>query len=238
MRYAPDRKEQTRNQLLVAAAATLRSEGPDRVSVASLMKGCGLTHGGFYAHFESKEQMILFAIDEMFEQSYALLHRQTDPLLGEAESDRAALVQALLDYAAFYLSRGHVEARSAGCPLPAIAADAQRLGPEARGRFMAGSEKLFTRLAEVIQRLGVDGSDAWATAVSLYAELSGAVTLARTMGSADMEERVLTASLASITRKISNIGVADDTPRSALVRRIRQTGRAGRGQHRGSRRPG
>ena len=66
MRYGPEHKDQTRSALLKAAAEQMRAHGPDGVSVAAVMKRVGLTHGGFYAHFESKDDLIAEAVSAMF----------------------------------------------------------------------------------------------------------------------------------------------------------------------------
>lgn len=70
MRYSPEHKEKTRAQMLTAAAQQMRLRGPDGVSVAALMRRVGLTHGGFYAHFKSKDQLIAAAVATMFYQSW------------------------------------------------------------------------------------------------------------------------------------------------------------------------
>ncbi|MEI9903796.1 MAG: TetR/AcrR family transcriptional regulator [Asticcacaulis sp.] len=85
MRYDVDHKEKTRLRLLTDAAIMLREDGPDGLSVATLMKRQGLTHGGFYAHFASKDDLIACAIDVMFERNaerFRLRTRGLSPLQG------------------------------------------------------------------------------------------------------------------------------------------------------------
>ena len=69
MRYDNEHKQKTRAKVLQAAARALRSEGPERVGVAAVMAEAGLTHGGFYAHFKSKDELIAAAIGHMFDES-------------------------------------------------------------------------------------------------------------------------------------------------------------------------
>src|ERR1700761_2202111 len=69
MRYADDHKQQTHERLVTEAAAMLRAEGPEKLSVATLMAKLGLTHGGFYAHFRSKDALIAEAISGVFVQA-------------------------------------------------------------------------------------------------------------------------------------------------------------------------
>ncbi|MEI9890155.1 MAG: TetR/AcrR family transcriptional regulator [Caulobacteraceae bacterium] len=69
MRYDAEHKRQTREKVLDAAAEAIRLEGPHKVGVAGVMARAGLTHGGFYAHFESKDDLVAHAITHMFDKS-------------------------------------------------------------------------------------------------------------------------------------------------------------------------
>ena len=66
MRYDAEHKSKTRQRVLKEAAKAIRAEGPHQISVASVMAEAGLTHGGFYAHFASKDDLVAAAIDQMF----------------------------------------------------------------------------------------------------------------------------------------------------------------------------
>src|SRR6476661_288940 len=66
MRYAENHKEQTRRKVLKAASRTLREKGPDRLTVPEVMAAAGLTHGGFYAHFKSKDDLVAETIGDIF----------------------------------------------------------------------------------------------------------------------------------------------------------------------------
>jgi AcrR family transcriptional regulator len=78
MRYDDNHKERTRARVLAEAAAAIRSKGAERVGVAEIMAGAGLTHGGFYAHFKSKDDLVAQAITHMFDASYAWFLRHTE----------------------------------------------------------------------------------------------------------------------------------------------------------------
>ncbi|HWU94469.1 MAG TPA: helix-turn-helix domain-containing protein, partial [Sphingomonas sp.] len=102
MRYAPNHRELTRTKILKEAAAAIRARGPEGVAVSALMKQAGLTHGGFYAHFASKDALVAEAIGVMFEEA----RRRFDWALAEADP-RGALDR----YVGFYLSPLHRDAR-------------------------------------------------------------------------------------------------------------------------------
>jgi TetR/AcrR family transcriptional repressor of nem operon len=168
VRYDADHKQKTREKVLKAAARAIRAQGPHRVGVAGVMRDAGLTHGGFYAHFDSKDDLVAAAIGQMFEQSRARF-------LSEVKDYPPA--QALNAYVDFYLSTAHRDARASGCPIPALAADLPRLHRGARARFAEGVAALTQRVAERIAQLGHDEPEALAR--SIVAEMVGALSLAR-----------------------------------------------------------
>ncbi|WP_216674654.1 TetR/AcrR family transcriptional regulator [Paraburkholderia elongata] len=77
MRYSEGHKRETRRRLLKVAADTIRSQGPDQIGVSGIMAEAGLTHGGFYAHFGSKDELVAEAICVMFDESKARLNEKT-----------------------------------------------------------------------------------------------------------------------------------------------------------------
>lgn len=168
MRYSVEHKQQTRDRLLSAAAAAIRARGPDRVAVAGIMAKAGLTHGGFYAHFASKDALIGAAIDRMFEESRARIREETQGLSPH---------DGLVAYIDFYLSARHRDARGAGCALAALAGDLPRLSLALRQRFAAGMQRMQQILAGTLRQIG--RADAEALADSMLAELVGALAIAR-----------------------------------------------------------
>ena len=168
MRYDTEHKQRTRQRLLKAAAKILRQEGPHRLAVAQVMGEAGLTHGGFYAHFSSRDDLLDHGIDEMFRQGREAL---------ESRVGAAHPREGLASYIGFYLSPAHRDSRTSGCPLPFLGADAPRLPASARARFAQGVAGMETALAKVLREIGE--ADPQAEASSLVAELSGALALAR-----------------------------------------------------------
>jgi len=191
MRYDPEHKQRTHERLLKAAARAIRRDGPERVSVAQVMGEVGLTHGGFYAHFKSRDELIAEGVGQMFRESAARLAKSL-----EGRGPR----EALLDYLDFYLSPAHRNARTSGCPLPFLSGDAPRLAEPVRARFAAGVQAMEDRLAAVLTALG--RSEPQAEAGALVAELVGTVALARAEPDEARAERMLAAARERIVRRL------------------------------------
>ncbi len=182
MRYATDHKDQTRQQLLAVAARALRRDGPHRLGVAAIMAEVGLTHGGFYAHFKSKEALIAAALDEIFEERLRIFTARYE---GLAPRD------GLARYIDSYLSFAHCEKVENGCALPALAADMPRLGPAVRKHFATGMERLQRGVASFFLRDGSDEQEAMKHATALLAEMSGTIAMARIVGSPAKAQDIL-----------------------------------------------
>lgn len=180
MRYDAEHKARTRARILREAAKAIRSEGPHRIRVAGVMSRAGLTHGGFYAHFSSKDNLVAEAIAQMFHDSATNLDR----IVG-GRSPAEALA-AFIDY---YLSSSHRDARDTGCPLAALSSDLPRLKAAARVRFADGVTRLTALFAGWFEALG--SPDPSAEAASTLAELVGAIGLARAVPSREQSNAIL-----------------------------------------------
>lgn len=191
MRYDAQHKQQTRERILQEAAREIRAEGPHQVGVAGVMARAGLTHGGFYAHFASKDDLIAAAIDQMFVEA-------RERMAKEIEGRTPA--EALAGYIGFYLSPAHRDARNTGCPLPFLAADLPRLTDEARARFAAGAEGLRQRIADQLSALGREEPEAEAS--SVVSELVGALSLARAEPDRTTSDAILARSKAALLRRL------------------------------------
>jgi TetR/AcrR family transcriptional repressor of nem operon len=168
MRYDTEHKQRTHERVVKAAAKAIRAKGPDRLGVAEVMADVGLTHGGFYAHFRSKDQLIAAAIEQMFAEAQEIFEAKTKGLAPRA---------ALAAYVDFYLSPEHRDATRHGCPVTALASDMPRVQAKLRAQFAVGRERLHLAVADLIRQTG--SKDAAAEADSVYAELIGALSLAR-----------------------------------------------------------
>jgi len=168
MRYGSEHKQKTRDRVLKVAAKEIRAEGPHRVGVAGVMSKAGLTHGGFYAHFASKDALISAAIERMFDDARARWRHETE---GKPAAD------AMRAYIDFYLCAKHRDAPSVGCPIAALAADQPRLTTACRNAFATGVRGLADAIESRLVEL--DLVDAHALASSVQSELVGALSLAR-----------------------------------------------------------
>ncbi|WP_428683593.1 TetR/AcrR family transcriptional regulator [Sphingopyxis sp.] len=190
MRYASGHKAETRERVLKEAAKEIRAKGPDNVAVSGIMARAGLTHGGFYAHFPSKDALVKEAIGTMFADARA----RTAAI--DATGDPRGVLRAYID---FYLSPAHRDRRDRGCPLPTLSGDFARSKPETRERFGAGVAGIASRLAAPLAALGY--ADADGEAHALLAQLVGGVALARAVGDAALSDALLADTHASITRR-------------------------------------
>jgi TetR/AcrR family transcriptional repressor of nem operon len=191
MRYDEDHKQRTREKVLSAAARTIRAEGPDRVGVAAIMGEAGLTHGGFYAHFASKDEMIAEAVGKMFADA--------GDRRRHALKDRTP-AEALRYYVRFYVSREHRDERGLGCPLPALATDVPRLPEAARKVFGEGVAVLTAGLAEMLE--AIDWPRPEEAASALLSEMTGAVSLARSVADPTQSDRILLNARTEILRRL------------------------------------
>ncbi len=171
----------------------LREEGPNGLSVATLMKRQGLTHGGFYAHFSSKDDLIAHAIDVMFDRTCDRFRTQTR---GRAPN------QGLQAYIAYYLSPAHYNKPGQGCPIPTTGGDVARMEPDARKRFEAGAVRLQSLIAETFAMLGFDLVEAQGQAAALLTELSGAVVMARAVKSGAVQKHICHSAEMAILRRL------------------------------------
>lgn len=179
MRYSENHKSETRARVLKEAAREIRAKGPGGFAVAGVMARAGLTHGGFYAHFGSRDELISEAIVTMFVDT-----------AGRLEAITAGLdpADALAAYIRFYLSRKHRDMRDRGCPLAALSSEADRLAPVSRQQFGQGVESLTAKIAELLARNGIGDLSA---APALIASLVGALTLARSVSDLEQSDAIL-----------------------------------------------
>jgi TetR/AcrR family transcriptional repressor of nem operon len=191
MRYEPDYKARTRQKVLAEAAKTMRAEGVQGMGVAAVMAKAGLTHGAFYAHFESKDDLISETIKEM-----ALAARgRFDAVTAELAPE-----DALRAYVTFYLSPRHRDNTETSCPLPWLAGEIPRLGAPSRKRYGASVAGLTELVASRLRAMA--HADADGAASSVVAELVGALVLSRAAGEKAQSDAIQARSRDSIFARL------------------------------------
>ena len=197
MRYGSGHKAESKSRILEAAARQLRAKGPNRVSVAEIMSNAGLTHGAFYAHFDSKNALVAEAVSEMFTDAGDRAVGLSDWPAYEGEELRAALRTFLKAY----LSASHRDKPEGGCPLPALAAEISRADVRTRNNFTIGLNRMTARIENALSRLARTEADADARAV--VAQMVGAVSLARAIGPGAHSDAILRDCLNAIIEKLA-----------------------------------
>lgn len=176
---APSRKELSHERIVAAAARAIRRNGFGGAGVSEIMKDAGLTHGGFYAHFPSREAMLAEAAD-----------RAGAETVGLAESAAAAAPadQALEAMLGAYLSEQHINNPESGCPMAALSSELSRQAPEVRRAATRRMKEMVDVVARQLPSWGTP--DAHERALFLVATMVGAVSLARAVDDPSLAERL------------------------------------------------
>ena len=167
MRVSQLEKDESRKRIVSSAARLLRERGIDGASVGEIMKDAGMTHGGFYRHFDTKDGLVESALDAAFAELVA-------PLEDELKQDEATLVGRR--FRDFYLSDTHRNEAGRGCPAAALGSEIARTPASVRARFGAGIRKMTAALSRT--HAG-DAAASEAGAMRDLALMVGAITLAR-----------------------------------------------------------
>lgn len=184
-------KARTRQRILDEAASAMRVLGTEGIGVAALMKRAGLTHGGFYAHFSSRDDLVVQTLNHIFEQSLASLAA----ILHEPDAQIA-----LSDFIDAYLSDAVRNAPELSCPVPALSGEAARLPHAARARFDEGVQALHHLIRARLQQRG--HTDAEMLAMSALAEMIGAMALARACPDDTRASQTLAVSRQSLKQRL------------------------------------
>ena len=182
MRYVEDHRRQTHERIVENASYGLRQNGAEGLSVIELMKLAGLTHGGFYNHFDSRAALvgeaIAFAMDQMVERWKRLAN-------GKGDEDR---FEALI---ADYLSPRHRDNPRHGCALPALAADVARSSPGERRALASKLENMIDVFVELLPDEAPELARQIATGA--IAAMVGSIVLSRAVGAGKLSDSILDA---------------------------------------------
>jgi|ERR1700678_4141513 TetR/AcrR family transcriptional repressor of nem operon len=168
MKYPVEHNANTHRRVLQEAAKAICTEGIEHMGIASVMAAAGLTVGGFYAHFKSKDHLVEEAVNLMFEERYAKFFDIS------AISDPR---EALRRWVSAYLSMRHRNSTLRGCPLPMLAGQVPHLPKAARERFYLGFERLTASVERLLEAIHI--AEAAENARLAIAEMVGALSLAR-----------------------------------------------------------
>jgi TetR/AcrR family transcriptional repressor of nem operon len=189
MRVSRAQAAESRERILDAAARLFRERGFDGIGVADLMRQAGLTHGGFYSHFASKEDLMV--------QACAHALTQAGPLWrGQERQTGDAAVDPLAALATGYLSKRHRDRPGSGCAVAALAVDASRQGRKLRRVLTAGMCEQIEVLTGLMS--GDSEQARHEAALAAYAALVGALVLARAADDRQLSEGFLRAAAQSV----------------------------------------
>jgi TetR/AcrR family transcriptional regulator, transcriptional repressor for nem operon len=177
-------KEASHERIVDAAARAIRRSGYNGTGVADIMKEAGLTHGAFYAHFESREAMLAEAADRAGAESNALAASVTASVPPE---------QALRALMQVYLSPEHLEGIETGCPMSALGSEMPRQSPEVRSAATRRIKEMIDLVARQMPDWGQPG--AHDRALLTVATMVGTLTLARAVNDSALSDALCAAAL-------------------------------------------
>ena len=182
MKVSREQMAENRHRILDAASRLFRQKGFDAVSVAEVMKAAGLTHGGFYGHFSSKDDLIAQTLTHVL----------------AADSGGGGDLRA---YVGSYLSPRHRDNAAGGCPTAGLAAAIRHQTPAARSAMTEGLRSQIDRIGKALPEL--DPADRRRAAIGSWAAMVGAVILARAIDDPALSDEVLEQTRAWVDAGIS-----------------------------------
>ncbi len=170
MRTKSTRRETSHDRIVEVAARTLRRNGYSGVGVADVMNQAGLTHGGFYAHFESRDALLAEAIERAGRDSAAVMNRRIDTSRARGQSALRAIIEG-------YLSEAHLRGVESGCVVAALSSEMPRQSPA----LLASATDRVRSLIAMVQR-ALPESGTREQAMVIAGTMVGTLQLARTLG--------------------------------------------------------
>jgi TetR/AcrR family transcriptional repressor of nem operon len=201
-RVSRQQKALNRERIVAAASQGFKARGIDGVAIEELMKTAGMTHGGFYNHFASKEDLAL----EVLNQGFTASLDTVDSLIGAHPRSSRAALNAIIDS---YLTTYHRDHPEDGCASAALAADAGRHGIQAQEQYRRGLQGYITAITDLL-RAGAQQTDtklnprrAREQAIALFSQLVGAQLIARAIAQADpaLSDEILTSNSKELKRR-------------------------------------
>jgi TetR/AcrR family transcriptional repressor of nem operon len=194
MRYSSEHKVQTHARIVKKASVRLREKGAHGIGVADLMKDAGLTHGGFYAHFDSREALVIEAFTHAMDRSTERWRKISEEV--PAEKRLSKIVNT-------YLDPVHRDDPGHGCAVPALAAEIARESVKTRRVFAGRMEQMIDMLAD--QFHGVPRKAARKQAMAALATMMGSLVMARIVGSGESSDEILKAGREAVLARPSPV---------------------------------
>jgi TetR/AcrR family transcriptional repressor of nem operon len=197
MRITKQQADDNKARVVETAARLFREKGFEGASVAELMHASGLTHGGFYNHFDSKQELEAAACAHVFDQSAAAIEAIA------AIADPEARRRAYESYRRRYVSKKVRDQSATACPMVAFAGDVSRQPAPVREEYAAGFRRYLSAFETASAGDGLEGEAkrrARLRAIAEFAALAGARTLARSVAEADpaLSDEILEAAVAAL----------------------------------------
>jgi len=182
MRYSREHKQETHDRIVRKASVRLREKGAHGIGVADLMKEAGLTHGGFYAHFDSREALVIEAFTHAMDRSMEHWRKTFEQI--PPDKRLAMIVDG-------YLTPTHRDDPGHGCAIPTLGAEIARESPKTRKAFAAKLEQMVDMIAEQIP--DASGKAARKQAAATLATMMGTLVLSRIAGTSEFSDEILAA---------------------------------------------
>ena len=191
MRYQPNHKLQTHQKIVKDAARRVRAEGLTGAAVSAVMRDAGLTHGGFYKHFASKDELLNASVSEAFREI-------ADRLALSAEHSRPGT--AWKGIVKTYLSPEHCEHPEFGCPVAALAPELARADATTRARIPGELMKYQKRMLPYMP--GRTTADKKLNFIVIFATMIGALSIARLLPDPAARAKVLASARGFLLRSV------------------------------------
>lgn len=188
MRYGKEHKEETHRKVVEAASRRFRKDGIEATGVVDLMADVGLTHGGFYAHFASKETLVKEAIAAASQKSRAHLQQEIDKARAEGRDPLEAVVRT-------YLTPLHRDRPDRGCSVAALGSEIARHPRKTREAFTEGLDKTLGIIASALP--GSVTANRKDKACAIFSTMIGALQLSRAVSDGAMSQAVIDAGIAA-----------------------------------------
>ena len=182
MRYSKEHKQETHDRIVKKASVRLREKGAHGIGVADLMKEAGLTHGGFYAHFDSRDALVIEAFNYAMERSTERWRKLAEGI--PPDKRFASIVEA-------YLTPLHRDDPGHGCAITSLGAEIARESPRTRKAFAAKIEDMIDMMSDHLP--DVPRKTARKQAIAALSTMMGTLVLSRIAGSGEFSDEVLAA---------------------------------------------